>query len=267
MKRLPVVAGTFYPGSAGNLKRALSRLMPPQAKKRKAIGLVCPHAGYIYSGQVAGRCFSGIKGVKNYILLGPNHTGEGASYSIMTQGRWSTPLGEVGINEKLAKQILHHCPDLKSDYLAHLNEHSLEVQLPFLQYLNPEFRIVPIVLAAGSVDAYIRIGTGLAQAIKEPGEDSMIVASSDMTHYEPRAEAEKKDRAAIEMIVKLDGGGLMKRIESLNISMCGYAPVITLIAAAKRLGAKHAELLDYRTSGDASGDYASVVGYAGMVMV
>jgi AmmeMemoRadiSam system protein B len=184
----------------------------------------------------------------------------------MTKGTWKTPLGETEINSELGKRILVSSSYLEEDYLAHQFEHSLEVQVPFLQYFKPDVRIVPIVLAHASGAIYKKIGRELASAIKESKKGIIILASSDMTHYEPHEIARRKDSQAIEAIVDLDEDELLRRVDKFDISMCGYAPVVSLISAAKELGAKKAELIKYQTSGDTSGDYGSVVGYAGIIV-
>jgi len=261
MIRNPVVAGQFYPSSASKLKAMIEGMI-----KEEAIGLVSPHAGYVYSGPVAAAVISRIKFKDTFIIMGPNHTGAGKPLSIMTEGKWKTPLGEVEIDSKLAKKILATSKHLQEDKTAHLYEHSIEVQLPFLQYFNTEFKLVPIVLAYAGGAIYKEIGKALAKAVKESGGKAVIIASSDMTHYEPQASAQRKDTQAIEAVLALDEDELLKRVEKLDITMCGFAPAVSLIVAAKELGAKGAELVKYQTSGDATGDYSSVVGYAGIII-
>ena len=266
MVREPVVAGQFYPGSPSQLKTMIQGMVDEQAIKEEVIGLVSPHAGYIYSGPVAGAVISRIKFKDTFIIIGPNHTGRGEPLSIMTQGTWETPLGEVEIDSELGKQILATSSHLQEDSMAHQYEHSIEVQLPFLQYFKEDIKIVPIVLAYSSGDTYKEIGKELAQAIKDLNKEVVILASSDMTHYEPQESAQRKDNKAIEAILDLDEAELLQRVSELNISMCGYAPAVCLISAAKELGATTAELIKYQTSGDVTGDYAAVVGYAGIVI-
>jgi AmmeMemoRadiSam system protein B len=261
MIREPVVAGQFYPASASELKAMIEGIVRPEV-----IGLISPHAGYIYSGPVAGAVISRIKFKDSFIIMGPNHTGSGKPLSIMTEGVWKTPLGEVEIDSELGKQILANSKHLQEDNIAHLYEHSIEVQLPFLQYFKPDFKLVPIVLAHASGAAYKEIGKALAKAIKKTGKKVVIMASSDMTHYEPQESAQIKDAQAIEAILGLNEDELLKRIDELNISMCGFAPAVSLIVAAKELGATGTELVKYQTSGDVTGDYSSVVGYAGIII-
>jgi len=266
MIRNPVVAGQFYPASPKELRAMIQSLVDEKAEKKDVIGVVSPHAGYPYSGPVAGAVISRIKFKDTFVILGPSHTGRGKPFGIMTQGTWKTPLGMVEIDPELGKKILSGSRYLQEDALAHQYEHSIEVQIPFLQYFKPDVRIVPMVLAYASGDIYKEIGKEIAKAIKESKRDVVLMASSDMTHYEPQELAEKKDNEAIKAMLELDEDELLKRVEELNISMCGYAPVVALIAAAKELGAKSAELVKYQTSGDTTGDYSSVVGYAGIII-
>ncbi len=266
MIREPVVAGQFYPGSPAGLKKIIEGMVDDKSEKVEAIGVVSPHAGYIYSGQVAGAVMSRIKIKDTFVMLGPNHTGRGKAFSIMTSGTWKTPLGDVEIDSEMGKRILASSSYLEEDQSAHQFEHSIEVQVPFLQYLKPNIRIVPMILAHAGGDYYKTIGQELAGAIDGMKKDVVILASSDMTHYEPQESAQRKDRQAIEAILALNEDELLKRVDELDISMCGYAPVTCLIVAAKALGAKKAELVKYQTSGDTSGDYSSVVGYAGIIV-
>ncbi|MDD5127127.1 MAG: AmmeMemoRadiSam system protein B [Dehalococcoidales bacterium] len=266
MMRKPAVAGQFYPADAVRLKQMIAGLVDEKAEKQAVIGLVCPHAGYPYSGPVAGATISRARLTDTCILIGPNHTGMGKPFAVMTSGSWETPLGETAIDSELGERILAESKYLEEDLAAHQYEHSLEVQVPFLQYLKPDIRIVPIVLSHANSDVYRKIGRGLAAAIKKAGKEVVILASSDMTHYESQEMAGKKDRQAIEAILKLDGDALLARVAELDISMCGYAPVVAMLAAAKALGADKAELVKYQTSGDTTGDYSSVVGYAGILV-
>ncbi len=266
MIRNPVVLGQFYPGSPGELRSMIEGMVDEKAVKEEVIGLVSPHAGYIYSGPVAGAAISRIKFKDTFIIMGPNHTGSGKPLSIMTEGVWKTPLGEVEIDSELGKQILAASGNLQEDQLAHQYEHSLEVQLPFLQYFKSDIKIVPIILAPASGAVYKEIGQEIARAIRESNKEVVIIASSDMTHYEPQESAHSKDAQAIEAIVNLNEDELLKRVQELNISMCGYGPTVSLISAAKELGATGAELVRYQTSGDTTGDYSAVVGYAGIII-
>jgi AmmeMemoRadiSam system protein B len=266
MMREAAVAGQFYPAWPKELKETIKYMVDVNAPKVDAVGAVSPHAGYAYSGQVAGAVFSRLKFKETFILIGPNHRGMGEPFSIMTEGSWKTPLGQAQINSTMAETILHESVNLKEDSLAHEYEHSLEVQLPFLQYIKPDVMIVPIVLSQADPSVYEEIGRALARVLKRPGNEAVIVASSDMTHYEPHEKAREKDGKAIEAILALDAAELVKRIARYRITMCGYAPTISLISAAKELGATRAELVKYQTSGDTSGDFSSVVGYAGIII-
>ncbi len=267
MIRQPVVAGQFYPDSPSQLKEMIKGMVDDQAEKEEVIGLISPHAGYIFSGPVAGATISRIKFKDTFIIIGPNHTGMGRPLSIMTEGVWKTPLGEVEIDSELAKQILATSNYLEEDSVAHQYEHSIEVQLPFLQYFKTDFKLVPIILSFSTGATYKEIGKELATAIKDLNRQVAIIASSDMTHYEPQESAQWKDTQAIEAILDLNEDELLKRVDELRISMCGYAPAVSLISAAKELGAKRAELVRYQTSGDTTGDYSSVVGYAGVIIM
>jgi AmmeMemoRadiSam system protein B len=266
MIRNAAVAGQFYPAWPDELREMIKYFSPENVTKIDAIGAVCPHAGYMYSGPVAGAVISRINLTETVIILGPNHRGMGKPFSIMREGSWQTPLGEVRIDSELAEAILKTSTNLEEDSLAHRHEHSLEVQVPFLQYFKPDVQIVPIVLSLTSPAVYKEIGKALAVAQKETGIDAVILASSDMTHYEPHESAKAKDKQAIEAILNLDADQLIKRIAKYDISMCGFAPVVALITAAVELGAGKTELVKYQTSGDTSGDYSSVVGYAGIII-
>ena len=266
MTRQPVVAGQFYPESPAQLKAMIGELVNDRVPREEVIGLISPHAGYIYSGPVAGATISRIEFKDTFIIIGPSHTGSGKPLSIMAQGTWKTPLGEIEIDSELAERILATSSYLQDDYVAHLSEHSIEVQLPFLQYFKPDIKFVPIVLGHATGDTYKEIGKEIARAVKALDRKVVIIASSDMTHYEPRESARMKDFKAIEAILKLDEDELLKRVGEFDITMCGYAPAVSLISAAKELGAKGAELVKYQTSGDITGDYSSVVGYAGIII-
>ncbi len=266
MTRRPVVAGQFYPASASELKAMIKEMVKEDVAKEEVIGLVSPHAGYIYSGPVAGATISRVKLKDTFIIIGPNHTGAGKPLSIMTEGKWQTPLGEVEIDEELGKKILADSKYLEEDDRAHLYEHSIEVQLPFLQYFKPDFKLVPIIFGHPSGAIYKEVGKEIAGAVKALGREVVIMASSDMSHYEPQESAQKKDTQAIGAMLNLDEDELLKRVDEFNITMCGYAPAVSLIVAAKELGASGAELVKYQTSGDVTGDFSSVVGYAGIII-
>jgi AmmeMemoRadiSam system protein B len=274
MIRQPAVAGQFYQGSPSALRDQVGRFLVPEAKKIKALGIVSPHAGLVYSGSVAGAVYSRIELPGTFVLIGPNHTGLGAPVSLMSSGSWETPLGAVRINDDLAEAVLSKSRRIHDDTMAHLQEHSLEVQLPFIQCLKKEFTIVPIQMMDTRLETCIEVGNAIASAIADCGVASaeykaggtLIVASSDMSHYVSAETAKKKDHAAIKRILDLDAQGLYHTVRDEGISMCGYGPVVAMIAACKSLGATKAELVKYTNSGDVSGDYDQVVGYAGIVV-
>ncbi|MDD5432905.1 MAG: AmmeMemoRadiSam system protein B [Candidatus Omnitrophica bacterium] len=261
-------AGQFYPSSAQHLKNQIESFIDKNTQKKDCLACLLPHAGYVYSGKVAAETVSRINLKETIILLGPNHTGYGAPYSIMTEGIWQTPLGDVKIDSVLANQILKNSEFLKEDSSAHINEHSLEVELPFFQYFKKDIKIVPITIMSEDTNTLKEIGEELTETIEQNGrEDSvLIVASSDMTHYEPEPQAKSKDNEAIKAILELNENKLIEKKEKLNISMCGFAPAIAMIRAAKLLGAVSSELIRYQTSGETTGDRNSVVGYAGIII-
>lgn len=266
MIRKPIVAGQFYQKSESLLKKEVAGYTTGKKEKINALGVISPHAGFVYSGPVAGHALSSITPKSTYIILGPNHTGRGLPFGLDPSDAWETPLGEVKINKDLAENILSNSRYIKKDSLCHAQEHSIEVQLPFLQYLNKDFNFVPIVISSADGNAYKDIGSEIARTIKDIKNSVAIIASSDMTHYEPHESAIKKDKIAIDKILALDIDGFLDTIERYNISMCGFAPIAVMMQAATLLGAKHAKLLKYNTSGDTSGDYSAVVGYAGMAV-
>jgi MEMO1 family protein len=266
MIRLSIVAGQFYPEPKEELEAMIKTMVDDNVVKEDIIGAVSPHAGYTYSGPVTGAVFSRMKLKDTVIILGPNHTGRGKPFSISTSGKWRTPFGNVEIDSELAKKILVTSRYLREDYEAHRMEHSIEVQLPFLQYLKKDIKLVPIVLSFGTVETYRDIGREIARAVKDLGRQVIIIASSDMTHYESQESAKNKDSQAIEAMLKLDEYALARKVEELKITMCGYAPAVVMLTAAKELGGTRAELVKYQTSGDATGDYSSVVGYAGILI-
>lgn len=269
--RQPAVAGRFYPLSPEALRKQIE-LFSEKKKSVKAqkevIGCLLPHAGYVYSGAVAYAVVSQIEVKDNLIILGPNHTGMGEPFSVMGEGSWQMPFGRITINSVLAKKLLDASRLLKSDSIAHQFEHSIEVELPFLQYVKQDFSFVPIVIASQDFKSYQQLGLEIASALKEMRleKDTLIIASSDMTHYEEAAAAKKKDSQAIEAMLALDEFKLWSRIHELDITMCGYAPAMVMLSCSKALGAKKGELITYQNSGDATGDYSSVVGYAGIII-
>jgi MEMO1 family protein len=263
--REPAVAGQFYPSSPEELRAMIKGMVDEKVAKEEVIGYYAPHAGYIYSGPVVGAVVSHVKMKNTFVILGPSHTGVGAPFSILTEGTWRTPLGDVEIDTELGKSILANSNHLEEDRLAHLQEHSIEVQLPFIQYFKPDIKFVPIVLSHTNAAVYRNIGMAIAKAIKDTGKEVVIVASGDMNHYEPQKITHTKDRRAIESILKLEAGELLERVRDFKISMCGYGTAACLIYAAKEFGPVKTELVKYQTSGDITHDYNAVVGYAGIL--
>jgi MEMO1 family protein len=268
MIRNPVFSGVFYPSSALKIKSILKGFLPKvEVAKTEAIGCILPHAGYIYSGKVAALTLSQIDIPERVVLFGPNHTGLGAPFSLMPKGVWGSPLGDIRIDSDLAELILRYSRHIKEDYLAHAKEHSLEVELPVIQYFKNDFEIVPIAFLSDNLDILIEEGVNIAKAIKDySAYRVLLVASSDMTHYEPEAKVKDKDNQAIEAILSLDEKKLMERVASFNITMCGYAPVIAMLSCVKELGASKGKLVAYQTSAETSNDKSSVVGYAGIIL-
>lgn len=266
--RQPAVAGQFYPGKREALLSEITRFTSPRAatEKIRALGCVVPHAGYMYSGHVAGAVYTRLELPSHYIILCPNHTGMGEALAIMSEGAWATPLGDVRIDTELATAVKSAMPLVHEDALAHRTEHALEVQLPFLQVLVPDFSFVPITVGTGNFEALAALGVSLAKVISTHGgsADTMVIASSDMNHYENNEVTRVKDALAIERVLALDPRGLFEVVRNENISMCGYGPTVSMLTAAKRLGATSAELIKYATSGDVSNDREHVVGYAGI---
>ncbi|MDE2665352.1 MAG: AmmeMemoRadiSam system protein B [Acidobacteriota bacterium] len=268
MLRKAAVAGRFYPSQPDRLRRDLQEHLGPPRARRQARGVVVPHAGYLYSGGVAGAVFSGIEIPERVLILCPNHTGLGASLSIMSRGEWQIPLGRIPVDEELARRLLHHCPFLTEDTEAHRFEHSLEVQLPFLLHLRPDLRLVPIALGRHDFPAFQRLGKGIAKALRDlSGQPVLVVASSDMNHFEPDAVTRIKDEKAISRILSLDAPGLYEVVRKESISMCGYGPTIAMMYGTEASARTcRAELVRYATSGDAGGGRKEVVGYAGIAI-
>jgi AmmeMemoRadiSam system protein B len=259
--RTPAVAGQFYPGSAAALRRDLDAYIP-DAPRQDFFGGISPHAGYVYSGPTAGALFGRMRVPDAVVLLGPKHHGAGAEYAVWATGLWRTPLGDCPVNEKLAAAVLAACPLLRADETAHRPEHSLEVVVPFLQYVHPAVTIVPVALAPMSAGDVRATGEGLAAALRPLLPEAVVVVSSDMTHYESAAAAAAKDRLALDRVAALDEEGLLAVARANDISMCGVWPAAVGIAAVKALGAREGVLIHYTNSGEASGDYGHVVGYA-----
>ncbi len=266
MIRQPAVAGQFYYESASRLRKQVEQYIVADLPKEKIIGAISPHAGLMYSGGVAGAVYSSIQFPETFILLGPNHTGIGANVSIMTSGQWVIPTATFSIDENLSRTIISNVRGISEDSSAHLFEHSLEVQLPFISYFSSEVKIVPIAIMSASLDECKLIGEGLAKAIKEVNHDVVLIASSDMSHYISDSSARRLDNMAIKEILNLDPEGLYNTVQKHRITMCGFIPATIMLYASKALGAKDARLVKYTTSAEVSGDYQHVVGYAGIIV-
>jgi AmmeMemoRadiSam system protein B len=265
--REPAVAGQFYPGSAAELRREVTGYLAKGAgEKITARGCVVPHAGYIYSGGVAGAVYARLNLPKRFIILCPNHTGKGAPLAILSEGEWKTPLGNVRVDSELAAALKLELKLLAEDSVAHRAEHAIEVHLPFLQTLVPDLSLVPIAVGTSQFEVLAALGVALARAIEKVAPGTLIIASSDMNHYESDALTRVKDAKAIDKVLALNPEGLYEVVQREHISMCGYGPTVAMMTAAKRLGATSAELIRYATSGEVSSEQGWVVGYAGIVV-
>lgn len=275
--REPAQAGSFYEDTEGALRTQIQNcflkppgpcILPsvPAERDEKLVGLVAPHAGYMYSGPVAAHSYSRLASAgprKSIVILGPNHTGLGSGVSTMTTGEWSTPLGEVKVDSELAREIAGNSSLIDVEDEAHKFEHSIEVQLPFLQFIYPrQFQFVPICMMLQDLETSKEVGEAVARAVSDKG--AVLIASSDWTHYEPHDEAVRKDREALRAAIEMDPQKFQTTIEEKRVSACGYGPVTAVIHASRILGAKNAQLLSYKTSGDVTGDKKAVVGYAAL---
>ena len=269
MIRKPAVAGTFYPADPEALEtelHGLTRGRHPPAEPR-ARALLVPHAGYIYSGPIAAETYLAAGLRHRVVILGPNHTGEGEPIAVMAEGSWRTPLGEAPIDAPLAAAVLERCDGARADAAAHRREPSREVQLPFLQRLAAPFTFVPICVGTHRLPALLDLGRALADAVAAEGGDVLLVLRSDMSHYVPAAIAERRDHEALAPVLAIDPEGLHRVVMSRDISMCGVAPAVAGLEAARRLGASAARLVAYGNSGERSGDFDAVVGYAGVAIL
>jgi hypothetical protein len=273
--RRPTQAGSFYAGDAEALKTQIKRCFLhelgskelPQVSKgrlKEVVGLVCPHAGYMYSGAVAANAYYELAQdgkPDTVVILGPNHTGYGSALALTNDGVWRTPLGDVEVDGATANEIAQETHLVDVNDVAHRFEHSIEVQLPFLQYLyGSEFKFVPICFQMQDLASAVEVGNALVEVLAN--KNAVVIASSDMTHYEPQANASAKDLAALKAVEAMDAKQFYSVIEARNVTACGYGPIATVITYAKGLGVKEAKLLSYKSSGDITGDYSSVVGYA-----
>ncbi|KGK99478.1 MEMO1 family protein [Methanococcoides methylutens] len=262
--RQPTVAGQFYPLSPKTLKKEVSRCFSGiEVTPRDVIGAVVPHAGYVYSGSVAANVYATLPKADTYIFFGPNHTGYGSPVA-MSQDTWKTPLGEVETDKDIGKLLAGTIIDM--DEIAHRYEHSIEVQIPFLQHrFGNDFKILPICMGLQDEETAVEVGQEVARAAKESGKKVVFIASSDMSHYVPVEHAERVDHYLIEAILDMDVPELYRRRSEENISACGYGPISAMLSAAKEYGAKSVKLIKYATSGEVSGD-PNVVGYAGIIV-
>ena len=268
LKRKAAVSGSFYPGVSSDLKEMVESMIQQGRDKKKAVCVVSPHAGLVYSGPVAGAVFSSVLIPETCVLLGPSHRHSPVPFAVMREGEWETPLGAVSIHTDLVDMLLEDNDLTKTDITCHSQEHSLEVQLPFLQYFQPALRFVPVCVSSETrIDELELFGESLARCLKRSVEDVLIVASTDLSHYIRSEEARRLDFLAIQRILDLDAVGLYKTVLGSRISMCGYQPTVAALVASRALGASEAELIRYQTSGDVSGDYDQVVGYAGIRII
>ncbi|MDD5070614.1 MAG: AmmeMemoRadiSam system protein B [Candidatus Omnitrophica bacterium] len=266
MVRNPVVSGQFYQDKSSELSKEIEVLTPKLHQKTKALGLILPHAAYLYSGRVAATTVSGVVAKRRILILGPNHSGIGPDFSLWSKGAWRIPFGDIEIDEQMAQSILSKDDLIKEDQSAHLFEHSIEVQLPILKKIFGSFSFVPVCCQIKDLKTYEKAANQIYQGVRLFKEDLLLVASTDMTHYETDASARRKDRAALESIVGLDESRLLDMVSSMNISMCGVSAVAVFLRCCKLLGATKASVSLYETSAVASGDDSSVVGYAGVVV-
>jgi AmmeMemoRadiSam system protein B len=268
MERSPAVAGLFYADDPDSLRRDLERCLEGTAPGRDVpVALVAPHAGYVYSGRTAGRVYGSIPIPDHVLLLGPNHTGLGRPAAVWSRGSWRTPLGPVQVDEEMAAALVDAHEALEADEMAHLREHSLEVQLPFLLTRNPRVKIVPVCLADLRLATLLGMGEAMAGLLEgRAGKDWLVAVSSDMTHFQSRETARRQDRLAIERLEAVDAQGLYRTVREHGISMCGVIPAVVALAAAARLGAARGRLVDYSCSGDVTGDDGDVVAYAGLTI-
>jgi AmmeMemoRadiSam system protein B len=272
--RHPAVAGRFYPHDAEVLRAQVRSFLAPSSREKlqplsrgiPALGCITPHAGYMYSGHVAGAVLGELEIPELCLVMCPNHTGMGRALAIMSAGSWQTPLGNVPIDDTFATALKQRFPMLHEDSAAHRTEHAVEVELPFLQLRQPHLRFVPIALGTGNFETLTQFGDAIADVIAARNEPVLIVASSDMNHYESDAVTRIKDQSAIDAILRLDPRGLYDVVTQQHVSMCGFGPAIAMLTATKKLGATSAKLIKYATSGEISGDLDTVVGYAGVMI-
>ena len=267
MLRLPAVAGQFYPANPRELSSLVQQCLHQEspAPKERVKGCLVPHAGYVYSGKVAGAVFALIEIPAKVIVLGVRHFPRGENVAILSDGAWQTPLGDLPIDTQLAQACKTQCPILKEDAVAHAQEHSLEVQLPFLQVLQPNVQFVPVALGTIQFEELEEIGEAVARVITSSHEEILLLVTSDLNHYEDDLITRKKDAMAIAQLEAMDPRGLYDACRKESISMCGLGPAVAALVALRALGAKQAETVMHATSAAISGDYRRVVGYAGLI--
>jgi AmmeMemoRadiSam system protein B len=270
--RYPAVAGSFYTSAPNSLRREVEgylSLAARKVQKKERLAIVCPHAGYMYSGECAAHSFAACsnwqKKELTAIIIGPNHTGLGTPISVSAQD-WKTPLGQVECDRQLAEEIVNSSSIARMDELAHLHEHSAEVQLPFLQLCAPHVKMVGICMGVQGIAAAADLGGAIARAVKKAKRDAIVIASSDFTHYEPADAARRKDEAAMKFLLSLDENGFEQAVERNGWSICGHGPIAAAMHFSKLLGAKKCELLKYTNSGETTGDLQSVVAYASLAI-
>lgn len=266
MVRKPIASGNFYPGTKTILEEELGKYIEFSDTRKKVIGLVSPHAGYIFSGACAGKGFGAVDVPGIVIILGVNHYGFGHPFAVDGHDSWQTPLGPAEVHKELREKLTKDSEIFGIDSNASIKEHSLEVQVPFVQYTNPAAKILPITIAAGDVQRLMTAGKEIAALIKDRPDDILMVASTDMSHFISEERAREKDKKAIDKILQLDPEGLMNTVAMERISMCGAAPTAIMLSAALDLGVEKAEVIDYTNSGRVMGDYNRVVAYLSMIV-
>jgi AmmeMemoRadiSam system protein B len=265
MIRHHILAGSWYPAKTEDILADMEEFLQSARAPATAIGVVTPHAGWRYSGKVAGYVYASVVIPETVIVLAPNHRGVGHERAIWSKGEWTIPDASIPVDEELSALLIRHAK-LEHDTIAHQHEHSLEIHLPFLYYRNPDVKIVPVCLMGLPFWMLKEIGAGMARAIKESGRKVLMVASSDMSHYISAVTAKDLDFMAIDKIEKLDPEGLYNTVRDNSISMCGVIPATAMLYAATELGAREAKLIKYASSGDITGDYNEVVAYAGIIV-
>jgi len=262
--RRPAVAGLFYPAHPLQLRTAVERFLVRTLDPVRALCLVVPHAGYVYSGATAGKTYAACELPRRLVILCPNHTGLGVPLSCWPSGAWVTPLGEVPVDDEAARFLLSAVPGLEADERAHLREHAVEVQLPFLQVYLESFSFVPVAVGTHRAEDLAALGHGLAEFLRRFGGEAALVVSSDMNHYESAAVNRRKDGLALDALAALDPEGLYRTVLDHDVSMCGFAPAVAALHAVRETGGGRADLVDYTHSGLVTGDHDQVVSYAGL---